>query len=148
MAGSPMGTPVFRVAVLGMAESGKTCFCAQVVTHCPVASYDHTDDVKNYRRDVATANFVQAEEEAPAPGKKGGEKKKPKKAAKGPERYGLVISDVPGEVSSLVCSFHAQPRSPALPRGPPPLRAGGVHRCCSAPSKRFRVRSQQSDPDD
>ena len=102
--GALLEVPVFRVALLGLADSGKTCLCTQVVTHNPIIVYEHTKKTRVYRADfnvgvmfhlqpvliTSKANRIPLAQKALEK-----TKNNPQKRAKMLIKYGVQLDDTP-----------------------------------------------------
>jgi hypothetical protein len=96
---------VFRVAVLGRAEAGKTSLCMRYISNTVMKGYEHTIDSQIYHREVDTKALRPKQTNSLSGDTSKKKKQKPtnkqKKKKKKQELnvYGLQIEDVPGEIS-------------------------------------------------
>lgn len=103
---------VFRITVLGRAESGKTALCMRYITNTALKMYEHTISAQLYHREVDIRNLqpkmtgsLNDGGGGASHGKSKKKKKKPAKKKKGGQQltmYGIQIEDVPGEITGTI----------------------------------------------
>jgi GTPase SAR1 family protein len=95
---------VFRLTLLGRAESGKSSLCGQFISNMCNPRYEHTNEPHMYYREIRPKDVMGMKSSSHGGTSSGNPKHAKKKKKPEVVHYGVQLEDTPGEISNEVSS--------------------------------------------